>query len=44
MGGAFPEDVETILVDVEALIDEQEKWEGLYAEIVQEAGGEVIEG
>jgi iron(III) transport system substrate-binding protein len=41
--GAFPEDVETILVDVEALIQEREKWEGLYEQIIRESGAELIE-
>ncbi|MPZ72573.1 MAG: extracellular solute-binding protein [Nitriliruptorales bacterium] len=41
--GAFPEDVETILVDVEALIEDREKWETLYEEIIRESGAEVIE-
>lgn len=41
--GAFPEDVETILVDVEALLEESDKWEGLYEEVIAESGGEVIE-
>lgn len=41
--GGFPEDVETILVDVEALLEESDKWEGLYEEIIQGSGGEVIE-
>ncbi len=41
--GGFPEDVETILVDVEALLEESDKWEGLYEEIIQESGGEILE-
>src|SRR5919106_752809 len=41
--GAFPEDVETILVDVEALIRERDKWEGLYEEIIRESGAQLIE-
>ncbi len=41
--GAFPEDVETILVDVEALLEEADKWEGLYEEIIAESGGEILE-
>jgi iron(III) transport system substrate-binding protein len=41
--GGFPEDVETILVDVEALVEELDKWEGLYEEIIQESGSEPIE-
>ncbi len=41
--GGFPEDVETILVDVEALLEEADKWEGLYEEVIQGSGGEVIE-
>lgn len=41
--GGFPEDVETILVDVEALLEESEKWEGLYEEIIQGSGSEILE-
>lgn len=41
--GGLPEDVETVLVDVEAVIEEQDKWESLYEEIVRLSGGEVIE-
>jgi iron(III) transport system substrate-binding protein len=41
--GGFPEDVETILVDVEALLEELDKWEGLYEEIIQGSGSEIIE-
>ena len=41
--GSFPEDVETILVDVEALLEESDKWEGLYEEIIQGSGSEIIE-
>jgi iron(III) transport system substrate-binding protein len=41
--GSFPEDVETILVDVEALVEELDKWEGLYEEIIQGSGAEIIE-
>ena len=41
--GAFPEDVETILVDVQALIEERDKWEGLYEQIIRESGAQLIE-
>jgi iron(III) transport system substrate-binding protein len=41
--GGFPEDVETILVDVEALVEELDKWEGLYEEVIQGSGSEIIE-
>jgi iron(III) transport system substrate-binding protein len=41
--GAFPEDVETILVDVEALIQERDKWEALYEQIIRESGAQLIE-
>jgi iron(III) transport system substrate-binding protein len=41
--GGFPDDVETILVDVEALVNELDKWEGLYEEIIQGSGSEPIE-
>ncbi len=42
--GGFPDDVEVLLVDVEALLDEREKWETLYEEVIQESGSGVIEG
>lgn len=42
--GGFPDDVEVLLVDVEALLDEREKWETLYEEVIRESGSGVIEG
>jgi iron(III) transport system substrate-binding protein len=42
-GGGLPEGFEFIEVDLEAVVDEIDKWEGLYEEIIQGAGGEVIE-
>jgi iron(III) transport system substrate-binding protein len=42
-GGGLPEGVETLVVDLAALLDEREKWEGLWEEIIEGSGGEVIE-
>src|SRR5918992_1145513 len=42
-GGGIPEGVETLVVDLAALLDEREKWEGLWEEIIEGSGGEVIE-
>jgi iron(III) transport system substrate-binding protein len=42
-GGGLPEGFDFIEVDLEAVVDEIDKWEGLYEEVIQEAGGEVIE-
>jgi iron(III) transport system substrate-binding protein len=41
--GSVPEGYETITVDLEAMLNEREKWEGLYDEVVRESGKEVIE-
>jgi iron(III) transport system substrate-binding protein len=41
--GSFPEDVETLTVDVEALLDERERWEDLYQEIVEQSQTPVVE-
>jgi iron(III) transport system substrate-binding protein len=41
--GGLPPDVETVGVDLEELDENRAHWEGLWEEIVQEAGGEVIE-
>lgn len=42
-GGGIPEGVESIVVDVETLLDERDKWEGLWEEIIEGSGSEVIE-
>lgn len=42
--GGVPEEYELVTVDLEQLLDEQDKWEGLYEEVVRESGSEVIEG
>jgi iron(III) transport system substrate-binding protein len=42
-GGGLPEGFDFIEVDLEAVVDEIDKWEGLYDEIIQGAGGEVVE-
>jgi iron(III) transport system substrate-binding protein len=42
-GGGIPTGVETLVVDLAALLDEREKWEGLWEEIIEGSGGEVIE-
>lgn len=41
--GALEGEYEVILADVEALLNEADKWEALYEEVVQESGGDVIE-
>jgi iron(III) transport system substrate-binding protein len=42
-GGGLPSGFDYIQVNLEALIDEVDKWESLYEEVIQEAGGEVLE-
>jgi iron(III) transport system substrate-binding protein len=42
-GGGIPEGVETQIVDLAALLEEREKWEGLWEEIIEGSGQEVIE-
>ncbi|MGH2683194.1 MAG: ABC transporter substrate-binding protein [Actinomycetota bacterium] len=42
-GGGIPSGVDTIVVDLDALLEEREKWEGLWAEIIEGSGGEVVE-
>jgi iron(III) transport system substrate-binding protein len=42
-GGGIPEGVESLVVDLDALLDEREKWEGLWEEIIEGSGQEVIE-
>jgi iron(III) transport system substrate-binding protein len=43
-GGGIPSGVEALIVDIETLLDEREKWEGLWEEIIEGSGQEVIEG
>lgn len=42
-GGGIPEGVDAIVVDLDALLDERDKWKGLWDEIIEGSGGEVIE-
>jgi iron(III) transport system substrate-binding protein len=42
-GGGIPSGVETIVVDLDALLEEREKWEGLWEEIIEGSGGDVLE-
>lgn len=42
-GGGIPAGVESVVVDLEALLDEREKWEDLWDEIIESSGSEVIE-
>lgn len=42
-GGGLPTQYENVVVDVETVIDEFEKWSKLYEDVVKESGGEVIE-
>lgn len=42
-GGGLPSGVETLVVDLDALLDEREKWEDLWDEIIESSGGEVLE-
>ena len=41
-GGGLPEDYENIVVDVDAVLDEFDRWSELYDEIVQMSGEEVL--
>lgn len=43
VSGGIPDEYAPILVDLEAITQEREKWEGLWEEIVQAAGTEPIE-
>jgi iron(III) transport system substrate-binding protein len=43
-GGGLPSGVNSRVVDLAALLDEREKWEGLWEKIIEGSGGEVIEG
>lgn len=40
--GGLPPEYEPILVDIDAITAEREKWEGLWTEIVEQSGSEVI--
>lgn len=42
-GGGIPEGVESVVVDLPALLEDREKWEGLWDEIIEGSGAEVIE-
>jgi iron(III) transport system substrate-binding protein len=42
-GGGIPSGVESLVVDLDALLDEREKWEGLWNDIIEGSGQEVIE-
>lgn len=42
-GGGIPPGVDSVVVDLAALLDEREKWEGLWDEIIEGSGGEVLE-
>lgn len=42
-GGGIPEGVETMVVDLDALLDERDKWEGLWDEIVEGSEGQTYE-
>ncbi|HYU58034.1 MAG TPA: extracellular solute-binding protein [Actinomycetota bacterium] len=42
-GGGLPPGVETIDVDVEAIVNEFDKWSDLYEQVIMATGGEVIE-
>ena len=42
--GGLPQDVEVLWVDLEQMLDEREKWESLYREVLQSSEAEVIEG
>jgi iron(III) transport system substrate-binding protein len=42
-GGGIPEGAETMVVDLEALLEEREKWEGLWDEIVEGSEGQTYE-
>jgi len=42
--GGVPEGYELLTVDLDQLLDERDKWESLYAEIVRLSGSGVVEG
>lgn len=39
VSGGLPEDTETLVVDFEELLNNRDKWSGLYEEVIREAGG-----
>ena len=42
--GGLPEDIEVLSIDLEQMLDEREKWESLYTEVLQSSESEVISG
>ena len=42
-GGGIPSGAETMVVDLEALLQDREKWEGLWDEIVEGSEGQTYE-
>jgi iron(III) transport system substrate-binding protein len=42
-GGGMPSGVETMIVDLESLLNEREKWEGLWDEIIEGSEGQTYE-
>ena len=40
--GGLPEDIEVLSIDLEQMLDEREKWESLYTEVLQSSDSEVI--
>jgi iron(III) transport system substrate-binding protein len=43
-GGGLPTKYENVVVDVDAVIDEFDKWSTLYEDVLKQAGGKVVEG
>jgi iron(III) transport system substrate-binding protein len=41
-GGGIPAGLKTLVVDVDVLLQEREKWEGLWEQIIEGSGGKVI--
>ena len=42
-GGGIPTEYDVLLADLQLLYEEVDKWEGLYEEVANESGGEVLE-
>ena len=42
-GGGIPAGAESLVVDLDALLDERDKWEGLWDEIIEGSGGTTYE-
>ncbi|MPZ88249.1 MAG: hypothetical protein GEU81_09270 [Nitriliruptorales bacterium] len=40
--GGLSDDIESLLVDLDAVTDERDKWEGLYEEIIMATGEEAV--